>query len=295
MTFAVVVVLHDSAADLTRLLTSIDLCLPARPRVVCVDTASSDDGPARAEAWGAEVVRLGENPGFGAANNAGVARVEEDVAVLLNPDCELRDDGIARLAALAAGRDALLAPRLLNADGSVQRSAHPVPGGTGALLPALVHPRALPRPLRERFDPWRAAAPRRVGWAIAACLAARTSLLRRLGPFDAAHFLFSEDLDLCLRAARTGAPTELHPELLVIHHGATSTAAAYGGEPFDEIARQRRRVVGAALGSRALARDDAAQALTFATRAGARALLRRDAARERAQLAALRAARRAGV
>lgn len=292
MTFACVIVLHDSAADLDRLLASIDRFLPNRPEVVCADTGSRDDGADRARAWGAEVVALDGNPGFGAANNAGLARVRAPVTVLLNPDCELRDDALARLAALAAGRDALLAPRLLNGDGTVQRSAHPVPGGWDALVPALVHPRVLPRSLRERFDPWRASAPRRVGWAIAACLAAPTALLRRLGPFDPAHFLFSEDLDLCLRAAAAGIPTQLRPELAVVHHGGTSTTAAYGGEPYAEIAAARRRIVGARLGPRALARDDAAQALTFATRAVARRALGRDAARERAQLAAVRAARR---
>ena len=292
MTFAIVVVLHDSAPDLARLLPSIDRGLPSRPHVVCVDTASTDDGADRAAAWGADVVRLETNPGFGAANNAGLARVSAPVTVLLNPDCELRDDGLARLAVLAEGREALLAPRLLNGDGSVQRSAHPVPGGADALLPALVHPRVLPRPLRERFDPWRAGAPRRVGWAIAACLAARTDLLRRLGPFDPAHFLFAEDLDLCLRARAAGIPTELRPEVAVVHHGATSTDAAYGGEPYRDIAAARRRIIGARLGPRALDRDDAAQALTFTTRVAARRLLGRDATRERAQLDALRAARR---
>lgn len=291
VTCAIVVVLHDSAEDVARLLASIDRCLPARPQVICVDTGSRDDGAARARAWGAEVLDLGDNPGFGAANNAGLARASAPVTVLLNPDCELRDDGLVRLAALAAGRDALLAPRLLNADGSVQRSAHPVPGRRDAFVPALVHPRVLPRPLRERFDPWRADAPRVVGWAIAACLVARTSLLQRLGPFDPAHFLFAEDLDLCLRAAAAGVPTELRPEVAVVHLGGTSTGAAYGGEPYEEIAVQRRRVIGAALGPRALARDDAAQALTFTTRAAARRVLGRDASREREQLAALRAAR----
>ncbi|MBJ7328873.1 MAG: glycosyltransferase family 2 protein [Solirubrobacteraceae bacterium] len=289
--FTCVVVLHDSEADIVRLLGSIDRHLPDRPQVICVDTDSTDAGAARAEAWGAEVVRLGDNPGFGAANNIGVDRATHPVTALLNPDCELHDDGLARLASLAAGRDALLAPRLLNTDGSTQRSAHPPPGGADALVPALIHPRVLPRPLRERFDPWRAAQPRLVGWAIAACLVARTSLLRRVGPFDPAHFLFAEDLDLCLRAAAAGSPTELHPAVALTHHGATSTTAAYDGEPFTLVAAQRRRVIGAALGPRALARDDTAQALTFRTRAAARTLVGRDATRERAQLAALRAAR----
>jgi hypothetical protein len=51
-------------------------------------------------------------------------------------------------------------------------------------------------------------------------------------------------------------------------------------------------VIGRHRGPRARALDDLAQGLTFATRAGARALLRRDPGRERAQLRALRAARR---
>ena len=43
-----------------------------------------------------------EHPSFGAANNAGVQRARHPVTVLLNPDCELLDGSLARLAARAA-------------------------------------------------------------------------------------------------------------------------------------------------------------------------------------------------
>ena len=146
--FSVVVVLHDSAGLLPALLASLGR-LPVPPQLVVVDTGSADEGPALAGAAGAEVVALGENPGFGAANNAGVARARHPVTVLLNPDCELLDGSLARLAALAAEPpERLWVPRLLEADGSVQRSAHPLPGTVGALLPALAHPPLLPRALR---------------------------------------------------------------------------------------------------------------------------------------------------
>jgi GT2 family glycosyltransferase len=286
--FTVVVALHDSAEDLRRLLASIDRHLRRDDvHVVCVDSGSSDDGPELACDWGAELVVLDGNPGFGAANNAGVACARTPVTVLLNPDVELLDDGLARLAAPAARRDALLAPRLLEPDGRVQRSAHPVPGRPEALIAAAVPPRLLPRPLRERLEPYRADAPRRVGWAIAAALAAPTAVLRRLGPFDPSAFLVYEDMDLGLRAAAAGVPTELHPGIALLHRGAHSTEPHYGGEPFDVLARRRREVIEANLGSRALRRDDAAQALTFALRAA----VKRDGRRERAQLAALRRAR----
>ncbi len=128
--------------------------------------------------------------------------------------------------------------------------------------------------------------PRTVGWAIAACLAARTDLLRELGPFDPAVHLFAEDMELGLRARARGVPTVLHPHLRVRHTGGHSVHR--DGEPHALLARRRREAVGSALGPRARALDDVAQLVTFATRIGARAALGRDASRERAQLAALR-------
>jgi N-acetylglucosaminyl-diphospho-decaprenol L-rhamnosyltransferase len=289
MSFTAIVVIHDSERHLAALLDSIDRHLAgAPPQVVVVDSGSTDDGAALARDRGATVVALDGNPGFGAANNAGLARAEHDVTVLLNPDCELVDGSLATLAAEAGTRDALLVPRLLNADGSAQRSAHPLPGTPEALLPAVWPPPAMPRALRERFEPWRSSAPRRVGWAIAACVAARTDLLRRLGPFDPAAFLFYEDLELCLRARAAGAPTELRPEVRVMHHGGHATGPALGGRAFDMQARRRREVVGEHMGRRARAIDDAAQAITF----GARALAGRRRQRNLAELRSLVRTRR---
>jgi N-acetylglucosaminyl-diphospho-decaprenol L-rhamnosyltransferase len=289
--YTVVVVLHDSAPELGRLLRSIDAHATERPQVVAVDSGSCDDGAALAAGWGAELLELPHNPGFGSASNAGVARARHDVTVLLNPDCELSGDDLGALAQRARARpDALHVPRLLNLDGSVQRSAHPLPGTLGALVAAPLHAALLPRALRERIEPYRAEQPRTVGWAIAACLAGATPALRRLGPFDAAAHLFAEDLDLCLRARAAGMPTILHPELRVRHAGGHSTHRS--GEPFDLLARRRRAVVRARRGSRALLLDDLAQGVTFASRAGAHALLGGDARRPARQLAALARARR---
>jgi GT2 family glycosyltransferase len=289
--YAAVVVLHDSAGELARLLASLRRARAPAPRLVVVDSGSRDDGAARARAAGAEVVELPGNPGFGAATNAGLQRVREDVAVLLNPDCEVVDGSLARLAAIARAHPRCLhAPRLIGADGAPQRSAHPLPGTVGALLPALVHPPLLPRRVRERAEPFRACTARTVGWAIAACLAAATETLRELGPFDPSVHLFAEDMELGVRARARGVRTVLHPDLCVRHSG--GHAVLRWGEPFGLLARRRREAVLATRGRAALALDDAALALTYATRAAARVALRRPHDRQRAQLAALRAARR---
>jgi N-acetylglucosaminyl-diphospho-decaprenol L-rhamnosyltransferase len=288
--FTAVIVLHDSEPELRALLRSIETHLPDPPQLVVVDSGSRDGGPDVAAEHGAEVVALAGNPGFGAASNAGVERAHHDVTVLLNPDCELLDASLVVLAAIARRHpDALHAPRLLNPDGTVQRSVHPLPGTPGTLLPALVHPPLLPRGLRERAEPHRAGSARTVGWAIAACLAASTATLRRLGPFDPSVHLFAEDLELALRARAAGIPTVLHPGLRLRHTGGHATLRA--GEPFDVLARRRREAIAGTLGRTSLAVDDLAQALTFATRAAGHAVLGGDAARPRAQLAALRRAR----
>jgi GT2 family glycosyltransferase len=290
----VVVVLHDSASELDVLLRSMEAHLEQRPQLVVVDTGSADGGAERAARWGAEVVERRDNPGFGPATNAGLERARHDVAVLLNPDCELLDGSLAALAGVArACPQALHAPRLLNQDGSVQRSAHPLPGTVGALLCAPLHPPWLPRVVRERMEPWRTDAARTVGWAIAACLAGNTATLRRLGPFDPTAHLFAEDMELCLRARAAGIPTVLHPQLRLRHVG--GHAVLRTGEPFDVLAARRRAVVGAIRGDRALTLDDAAQALTLATRAAGHALIRGDARRPSRQLAALVRARRGGT
>ncbi len=293
--FGAVVVIHNSARYLPGLFHSIERHIDPAPEIVVVDAGSSDDGAELARERGAVVIHRPDNPGFGISNNVAIEQLRSDVCVLLNPDIELLDDGVLRLVKLARRRRALLVPRLLNTDGSVQRSAHPAPGRLDALIPALIHPLALPRSLRLRADPWRTETTRTVGWALAAALVAQTELLRQLGPFDPNIFLFYEDLDFALRAARDGIPTELHPEVSVRHHGSHSTFPAYGGEPYELLAGLRRQVVAKQLGRRAMAIDDAAQVLAFGTRAAARIVLRRDASRELAQLRALRAARHEDV
>jgi GT2 family glycosyltransferase len=293
MDFTAVIVTHDSGPDLARVLSSLERWHSGRAQIVVVDTGSRDAGPELARTHGAEVVALDRDTGFGAANNAGVQRAQHDVTVLLNPDVEFVDDRLRLLVTLARMRDALLFPRLLHENGRPQDSAHPLPGRAREFLPALIHPRLLPPPLTEAAQPWRARDARPVGWAIAACLVARTATLRRLGPFDPDAFLFYEDLELCLRARAAGIESELHPEVVAVHRRGHATGPAFGGEPHALLARRRREVVRRHLGRRALALDDAAQAITFGRGILGRTLLGRDASRPRAQLAALREARRA--
>ncbi len=289
--FSIVVVTHDSAEDLERLVASLRLHLRCSPQLIVVDNGSRDASVEVARRAGAEVVELGRNGGFGAANNVATERARAPVTALLNPDIELLDEGLVQLVDGARAQRALFVPRLIGIDGEAQDSAHPVPGELEAMGFAVLGP-ALPPPLRLRAEPWRSKRRRPVGWAIAAALVARTDLFRSLGPFDPSGFLFYEDLDLCLRARVRGIPTMLDPSVVLRHRAGHSTSRAYPGEPYALLARRRREIVGARLGHRRLLVDDATQALTFASRTIAKRALGRDATRERLRLHALRQARR---
>jgi N-acetylglucosaminyl-diphospho-decaprenol L-rhamnosyltransferase len=296
--FAIVTVTHNSAAHLPGLLESAARYLPG-VRTVVVDCASRDDTVAVAGAFAdAVVVALGENAGFGRANNRGLAEVSEPVAVLLNPDVEVLDDSMRALAAQAAlAPDRLLAPLVLYPDGTRQDTVHPPPASAADLVRTLI-PGAALAALSGRaaqwLEPWRSPVPCAVGWAVGCAIAARTDTLRRLGPFDEAIFLYGEDMELGLRAAAAGVPTWFWPAARVCHHRAHASAVAFGGEPFARLAAARHDVVGARLGARRAAIDDVLQALTFGSRIAVKSALRRSTLRERAQLRALRDVRRGG-
>jgi N-acetylglucosaminyl-diphospho-decaprenol L-rhamnosyltransferase len=292
---SLVTVTHDSAPELAALLDSVQRHLPG-VEVIVVDCASRDDSVAVAQGRaGVTTISLDENVGFGRACNVGLAHVGSAAAALINPDVELLDDSLLTLVSEALRPDRpprLLAPRVLNGDGGLQDTVHPLPGGAADLIRALVPPAAARGRAGVALAPWRSAVPRRVGWAVGCAVVARTETLRRLGPFDGSLFLYGEDLELGLRARQQGIETWLWPSVRVVHHRAHSSTAAFGGEPFERLATARREVVRRRMGGRRAALDDALQALTFASRIALKTALRRPVRRERAQLRALRSARR---
>ena len=275
---ALVTVLHDSEAEVRALMDSVERHLPGA-RLVAVDSGSTDGGGAAVRGRGGTVIELGENVGYGRGINAGVCEVDEPVTVVLNPDVELLDDSLARLAEEAARHDdRLLAPLVLLPDGTRQDSVHT---DTADVARAVVP---------GRVGPWDANEPRQVTWAVGCALAARTDTLRRLGPFDEGAFMYAEDLELGLRAAEQGVETWFWPHARVLHKRAHSTHDAFGGEPLDLMVQRRHAVMRERRGS--TRRDDLIQAATFANRIVLKALLRRPSEREKTQLRALLRTRR---
>ncbi len=205
--------------------------LDGSQELIVVDNASSDSPAAVAASWKGpgRFIALEENVGFGAANNVGVEAANGAVTVMLNPDTELLDAGLDRLAAAAGELGALVGPRVVNVDRTIQASASGPEVGVWPWVRAIVPGRLAPGPVKARTEPYRLARRLPVTWLTGACIAGPTPILRRLGPFDPALHMFGEDVDLGLRAAAAGIGSWFDPAACaIVHHGQGSSTLVYG-------------------------------------------------------------------
>ena len=122
---ALITVTYNSADDLQKHWRAArDLRVPW----IVVDNASTDSSVRVAQSLGAHtVLALPRNVGFSAANNAGAAAIDADCYVFVNPDVEVVPGTSEELARVALMNMALVAPQLLNADGSSQENARYAP------------------------------------------------------------------------------------------------------------------------------------------------------------------------
>jgi N-acetylglucosaminyl-diphospho-decaprenol L-rhamnosyltransferase len=228
---SIVVVTYNSADVVGDCLASIERHAPDCALVV-VDNASADDtrGLVRA-ARPATLIASSENEGFSRANNRGLATVESEFALVLNPDARLTDSTIPRLLEAAdRSSDAwALGPLTRDPDGRIQVSFGP------DLSPwSEMRQRRLVRGVRAGDSRATAeiasltAVERDVDWVSGSCMLLRMEPARAVGFFDPRYFLYEEDADLCLRLRRAGGRVRFIPAAEVIHALGTSMAKAGG-------------------------------------------------------------------
>ena len=272
MSYAVVIVLHRSRARARA---------AARPRSTPAAADRRRHRPRRRRRGSsrASTARTSSSAATTRASapptTSALEHVTQPVTVLLNPD-------IDRLTATRSAARARRRP-------ACTRRACSTPTAASSAARTRSRARSAPScpplsPLRAHAErsPYQAthAAHRRVGGRRR--LAARTETLRQLGPFDPRHPPLRRGHGPVPAGARAGHPDDPAPRP---RRSPTPAATASTSEPFELLARQRREVdASAAAAARAQRRDDAAQLLTFATRALAKAP-HND--RERAQLDAL--------
>jgi N-acetylglucosaminyl-diphospho-decaprenol L-rhamnosyltransferase len=206
---AVIVVCHDSAADLAATLPALTAQLRADDQLVVVDNASADGTPAaaRALAPAATVIETGANLGFAGGCNTGARASSAPLLLFLNPDAVPAPGCIEALRACAQRRPAwgawqalvtMAEGRLVNTAGN---EVHFLGFGWAGRC----------------GQPVAAAESAEVGFASGAALVVRREAWDAAGGFDARYFMYGEDLDLCLRLRLAGWAIGIEPAARVEH------------------------------------------------------------------------------
>ena len=194
--------------------------------VVVIDNASQDGTPEMvvAEFPRATLVRRPDNAGFAYAVNEGLELSRGETFLILNPDTEFSDNILPpMLAYQRAGPDVgILAPKLLNSDGSLQLSCRAFPGFGAALFNryslltrVFGQNRYSKRYLMTDFDHTTTAD---VDWASAACWLLSRRAYEKVGPLDEGYFWSIEDVDYCQRLHRADLRVVYFPEVSLAHH-----------------------------------------------------------------------------
>ena len=237
LSVSAVLVNYNAGQELRFALQSIADELPDQAwEAIIVDNRSTDGSTAivREFAPTARLVQNSENIGFARAVNQGVAAASGARVLIINPDCRLVPGALATLRGELEKWPAcaIVGPRILDPDGSVQGSARGDPdmltglfGRTTKLrrmMPDLpVSKRNVVNDHAEGEDGSMA-----VDWLSGACMLARRDALVRVGGFDERYFLYWEDADLCRRLRAQGYEVRYVPGATAVHRVGHSSRGA---------------------------------------------------------------------
>lgn len=196
--------------------------LPFASEVIVLDNASTDGsaGAARRHPAVTEVLRREERHGWSDNVNMVLQRARGRFCLLLNEDAELHPGATRALhEALAADpRAAVAATKLFRPDGTWQPSAWRFPSPATALVTALwLHRRLVVQSRGERT--------RRVDWAQSCAILIRRAAAEAVGWWDAAFFVYSDEVDFQRRLADAGWHTLYVPAARATHHEQLATGA----------------------------------------------------------------------
>jgi GT2 family glycosyltransferase len=237
---AVVIVHYNTSADLEKCLASLAASAPAvAHQVVVVDNASQDEGLAEVHRNHPECLWIfnQENVGYSRGGNRGMAQVQAEYYLVLNPDIIVQPGALDRLLEFADAhpRAGLIGPQLLNTDGSIQDSCRRFYTLKTLLLRRTFLGRIFPDSrtvqlhLMADFDHQSS---RPVDWVLGGCMLVRRTAMERTGPMDERFFLYFEDVDWCYRMWQAGFEVQYTPAARFEHHHRRASAQKKFGKSF---------------------------------------------------------------
>jgi GT2 family glycosyltransferase len=214
----------------------IEHCLDSLREVetVVVDNGSRDSTVAFVRERYPDVrVVEAENRGLGAGWNIGLRETSSAYVLLLNADAWLLDGAVERLVAFADSRPraAVIGPRLVNPDGTLQRSVRGFPT-VWRLATEYLFLRKL-APGSSALNAFYGGGfghdeVREVEVVMGACMLLRRAAVDDVGECDEDYFLFSEETDWCFRFHEAGWEVVFFPGAECVHvRGASHSGRLY--------------------------------------------------------------------
>jgi len=174
-----------------------------------------------------------ENKGLGGGSNAGIRVASGDYYLLLNSDAWALEGSVEKLRAFADSRPdaAVVGPKLLNPDGTLQRTVRGFPTlwrlATEYFFLRKLAPRtrALNAFYGARFAHDEV---REAEFLMGACLLVRRQAADSVGVFDEDFFMFSEETDWLYRFREAGWTVLFYPGAEFVHVGGATTSQNWG-------------------------------------------------------------------
>ncbi len=253
ITLSVIIISYNTAQItldcLNSLISEISFSpsLKDKTEILVVDNASRDQSAVTIENL-IHKTNLGQkfalfksnfNMGFSKANNYAAKNAQGKYLLFLNSDTIVKSGSLDQLLSTFQTQTAqinklgLAAARLLNPDGTQQHQGGDLPSMlsitcqwlglddlplVGQFFPSLQ--KKLPKNINSDKNDGLVLR----GWIGGTAMVIERELFQQLGGFDEMIFMYGEDLDLCMRAARLGWRTAIATQAEIIHLGSASSS-----------------------------------------------------------------------
>ncbi len=164
--------------------------------------------------------------GFGENQNTGIRASRGEYILLLNDDTIIHEGAFDCLVAYLDSHpeSAVVGPRLLNGDGSLQVSCYRFPSPLRRMFENLLFNAAFPNhPIVGDHRSWPHDTERDVEYVSGAALLVRRSVIDRVGLFDTRFFMYAEEADWQKRMHADGWKVSFCPSSVITHLGGQSS------------------------------------------------------------------------
>jgi len=193
--------------------------------VIVVDNDSGDGSAEMVEREfpGAKLIKNDENHGFAYACNQGMRiAAATRFILLLNPDTVVPPETVRTMVGVAERRTdaAVVGCRVLNSDGSLERTCFRFPSLLNVLLAGLYLNRLFPKSrffAREFMTWWDRDDEREVDVVTGSFMLVRREVVDQVGLMDERYFMYVEEADWCYRFVKAGWKCVFSPAAHITH------------------------------------------------------------------------------